>query len=58
MYLYLVPFAYFFPEQGPAETRPITTHGYPPLPDDEIRRGEIHDIFRRTTATQLAVRSS
>jgi len=35
MYLYLVPFAYLFPEQGPAETRVITTHGYPSLPDDE-----------------------
>ena len=35
MYPYLVPFAYLFPEQGPAETRVITTHGYPSLPDDE-----------------------
>jgi len=35
MYSYLVPFTYLFPEQGPAETRVITTHGYPSLPDDE-----------------------
>jgi hypothetical protein len=44
MYLYLVPFAYLFPEQGLAETRVITTHGYPSLPDDEYALVEYYCV--------------
>jgi hypothetical protein len=31
----MVPFVRFFPQQGTAETRVLTTHGHPILPDDE-----------------------
>jgi len=44
MYPYLVPFAYLFPEQGLAETRVITTHGYPSLPDDEYALVEYYCV--------------
>ena len=33
----MVPFVRFFPEQGTAETRVLTTQGHPVLPDDETR---------------------
>jgi hypothetical protein len=31
----MVPFVRFFPQQGTAETRVLTTRGHPVLPDDE-----------------------
>jgi len=31
----MVPFVRFFPQQGTAETRVLTTQGHPVLPDDE-----------------------
>jgi hypothetical protein len=33
--MYLVPLVQLFPEKAKAETRTITTRGYPGLPDDE-----------------------